>query len=168
MNKQSLFFTCIVAIASLIIMFFLINLFYKKRFQVKEETTISNTYLVWMGSLLGPFFLLLKVALEQIENTIEIVIYSPTIDNIFFVVMQKIFIFTGFTYFFSFLLYFIVDFTISLTNGMKKEQIEMEQNNTNYFLLKAFLMLALAYSLLNVFEHFLKWFIPVIDTPFYH
>ncbi|MEQ3662464.1 MAG: hypothetical protein ABNG98_03880 [Flavobacterium sp.] len=168
MNKQSLFFTCIVAIASLIIMFFLINLFYKKRFQVKEETPISNTYLVWIGSLLGTFFLLLKVALEQIENTIEIVIYSPTINNTFFVVMQKIFIFTGFTYFFSFLLYFIVDFTISLTNGMKKEQIEMEQNNTNYFLLKAFLMLALAYSLLDVFEHFLKWFIPVIDTPFYH
>jgi hypothetical protein len=113
-------------------------------------------------------FLLLKVALEQIENTIEIVIYSPTIDNTFFVVMQKIFIFIGFTYFFTFLLYFIIDFTVSLTNGMKKEQIEMEQNNTNYFLLKAFIMLALAYSLLNVFEHFLKWFIPVIDTPFYH
>lgn len=168
MNKQSLFFTGIVAIASLIIMFFLLTLFYKKRFQVKEQPAITKTYLVWVSSLLIPFFLMLKVALEQIENTIEIVIYSPTIENTFFVVMQKILIFTGFTYFFCFMLYFIVDFVVSFTSGKKSDKIEMELQNTNYFLFKALITIALTYSLLTVFEHFLRWFIPVIDTLFYH
>lgn len=169
MDKQSVFFTCLVAIVATSLMLMSVQFLAKKlnlKSEIEQRTNIS--YSIWMASVMVVFFMLLKVALELIENSIEIIIYSKTIDNTFIAIMQKIAIFTGFTFIFTFLSYFIVNNILKLTFGNRKESIEMEKENTGYFIIKGILLLLLVYSLINVFEHFLRWFMPTIETPFYH
>ena len=48
-----------------------------------------------------PFFLLLKVSLEMIENSIEVLIYSATSENTFLAVMEKILVYVGLSFVFS-------------------------------------------------------------------
>ena len=99
MNKQSLFFTFLVAIISIVIMFQLVQ-FLAKRKKIKSENNQKTliSYSIWFGSLLISFSLYLKIALQQIENSIEYLIYANEVENTFLAVMEKISIFIGFTF----------------------------------------------------------------------
>ena len=110
MNKQSLFFTCLVAVVATALIIMAIQ-FLGKKLNIKSETEdkINTSYAIWSASIFITFFMLLKVALEQTENAIEVIIYSKTIENTFLEVMQRIAIFTGFTFFFTFLSFYIVN-----------------------------------------------------------
>ena len=169
MDKQSLFFTCIVAVVATSLMIILIQ-FLAKRLKIKSESEqkITMSYSIWNISILISFFLLLKVSLELIENSIEIIIYSKTIENAFMAVMQKTVLFSGFTFFFTFLSYFIIDKITQLPFGNRIDSIEIEKENIGYFLIKGVLQIVFTFSLLSVFEHFLRWFMPSVETPFYH
>lgn len=169
MNKQSIFFTCLVAIVATALMFMAIQ-FIAKKLNIKPETEqkINSSYSIWLASIMITFFMFLKVALELIENSIEVIIYSKTIDNTFFAAMQKIAIFTGFTFIFTFLSYFIVNNLLKLTIGNRVDSIEMEKENTGYFIIKGMALILLVYSIITIFEHFLRWFMPTVETPFYH
>ncbi|MGL2965882.1 hypothetical protein [Flavobacterium sp. XGLA_31] len=144
--------------------------FITKRFKISTEKdgTIISSYAIWVSTLLGSFFLFLKTALEQTENTIEIIIYSKTINDTFMQVMQRIVIYTGFSFLFTFLSYYIVHNVLKLLFGNRTDSIEIERNNKSYFLIKGLTTIFLVFSLLTIFEHFLKWFAPAVDTPFYH
>lgn len=169
MDKQSIFFTCIVAIISILIMFKSIKLLAKKsNIKMEQDDEISLAYSIWLSSLLISFMLFLKVALQFIENSIEIIIYSKTIDNTFWAVIQKIALFTGFTFLATFLFYFIINSIIKFFFGARKDFIEIEKNNIAYFLIKGLLYVFLIISILPLFEHFLSWFLPVVNSPFYH
>lgn len=169
MDKQSLFFTCIVAIFSTLLMLLSIQFLSKKlNIKIEAEQRIKISYSIWYGSILICYFLFLKVALELIENSIEIIIYSKTIENTFMASMQKIIIFTGFTFFFTFSSYFITDKILQFSFGKRLDNIEIDKENIGYYLVKGILLILFAFSLTTIFEHFLKWFIPTIDTPFYH
>lgn len=169
MDKQSIFFTCLVAIIATALMFMAIQ-FIAKKLNIKPESEqkINSSYAIWLTSIMITFFMFLKVALELIENSIEVIIYSKTIDNTFFAVMQKIAIFTGFTFIFTFLSCFIVNNILKLTIGNRVDSIEMEKENTGYFIIKGATLLLLVFSLITIFEHFLRWFMPTVETPFYH
>jgi hypothetical protein len=169
MDKQSLFFTCIVAIVSTYLMLLSIQ-FLSKRLNIKteHEQNIKISYSIWYISILITYFLFLKSALELIENSIEIIIYSKTIENTVIAAIQKIIIFTGFTFFFTFLSYLIVDKILQLSFSQRLDSIEIEKGNVGYFLVKGILLILFTFSLLTIFEHFLKWFMPTVDTPFYH
>lgn len=106
--------------------------------------------------------------MELIENSIEIIINSKTIEYTFLTSMQKITIFIGFTFFFTFISYFIAEKILQLSFGKRLDSIEIEKENIGYYLLKGFLLILFTFSLITIFEHFLKWFIPTVDTPFYH
>ena len=169
MNKQSLFFTCLVAIVATALMIMALQ-FLTKKLNIKpdvEEKT-NTSYAIWSTSLFIAFFMFLKVALEQTENAIEVIIYSKTIDNTFFEVMQKIAIFTGFTFFFTFLSYYIVNAVFKFSLGNKIDSFEIDRNNTGYFIIKGAVLILLVFSLITIFEHFLRWFAPVTNTPFFH
>jgi|GEM_PF-1357536 len=169
MDKQSLFFTCIVAIISTILMLLSIQILSKKlNIKTEFEQRIRISYSIWFNSILICYFLFLKTALELIENAIEIIIYSKTIENTFIVAIQKIIIFTGFTFFFTFSSYFLIDKLLQLSFGKRLDSIEIEKENIGYFLLKGILLILFTFSLITIFEHFLKWFMPIVDTPFYH
>ena len=169
MNKQSLFFTVLVAIIATVLMLMAIQLLAKRqKIQSITEQKVILSYSVWFLSLLIPFFLYLKVALELLENTIEILINPKSPENAFFGTIQRIAIYIGFVFVFTFLTNFISRFLLKLTTGNKIESIEIENDNVGYFIIKGFLMVFLVFSILTIFEHFLNWFTPIIETPFYH
>jgi hypothetical protein len=169
MDKQSLFFTTIVAIVAISLMLMAIQ-FLAKKMKIKPETEEKSnlTYSIWFGSLLISFILFLKVALELVENSIELLIADKTIDNTFIAVMEKIAIFTGFTFVSTFLAYYIVNTILKYLIGNLTDSIEMEKGNTGYFIIKGIVLLSLVFSIITVFEHFLRWFAPSVATPFYH
>jgi hypothetical protein len=169
MNKQSLFFTCLVAVFSTALMIMALE-FLTKKLNIKKETEdkINTSYTIWATSFFITFFMFLKVALEQTENAIEVIIYSQEINNTFMEVMQRIVIFIGFTFFFTFLAYFITNLVFKFSYGNKIDSYEIERNNTGYFIIKGTVLFLLVVSLMSVFEHFLRWFAPTINTPFFH
>lgn len=167
MDQQSLFFTFIVAIVALLIELNIISIYANKQ-KIKSLENNNISLILWYLNFLIPFFLLLKIALELIENSIEVLIYSTTVSNTFVAVMEKIFIFSGLVFLFSFLIYFSTERIVSFFITKKDNVIEIENNNYSYFLFKLSLTVFLTFSLLRIFEDFLKWFLPIVETPFYH
>lgn len=168
MDKQSLFFTFLVAILSIVIIFQLIQ-FFAKRKNIKPENgnKISLAYSVWFSSLFIAFAFHLKIALQQIENSIQFIIYSDEIQNTFLAVIEKIAIFIGFSFIATFLAYYIVNFVTKISFNNREESHEIENENYSYFLLKGTVLIVFVLISLPVFEHFLMWFLPKVETPFY-
>ena len=52
--------------------------------------------------------------------------------------------------------------------GNRVDSYEIEKNNIGYFILKGVVLVLLVFSLISIFEHLLRWFAPVVETPFYH
>jgi len=169
MNKQSLFFTFIVAVVNTALLLMFLQ-YFVKRLKIKPEanSAISHSYTIWISSILITYLMLLKVALNLIENAIEIIIFSKVIDDTFLQVIQRIAVYTGFTFLFTFFSYYIVHNILGLTMGNRIDSIEIEKENKGYFIIKGVLQIGLVFSLLDIFEHFLQWFAPMVDTPFYH
>ena len=169
MDKQSLFFTSIVGIIAIALMIVAIQFLAKRlKLQTNTEQNINASYSIWFGSLLLSFILLLKVALELVENSIELLIADKSINNTFVAVMEQIAIYTGFSFLFTFITYYIVSIIVKFSIGDRKDSIEIEKDNVGYFIIKGLILLTLVFSLITIFEHFLRWFAPAIETPFYH
>ena len=170
MNQQSLFFTVLVAIIATVLMLMAIQFLVKKQKiqSTSNDQSISISYSIWYISLLIPFFLYLKIALSILENSIEILISPKCPENAFFGVMQRIAINVGFTFLFTFLFYYIIGSILKITLGNRNDSVEIENNNIGYLLIKGVLLVFTALATLLVFEHFLTWFSPIIDAPFYH
>lgn len=169
MNKQSIFFTILVAIISIAIMLNILQFISKRqKINLGLESQINRAYTIWMGTIMVSFVLFLKVALELIENSIEVIIYSETIEDTFLAVMEKISIFVGFTFSFTFVSYYLITIIMKMFSGNRQLKIEIENNNIGYFCINGVSLILFTYSILNIFEHFLRWFSPVVSTPFYH
>jgi hypothetical protein len=168
MDKQSLFFTVLVGVISLILALGLLQFLTKKTFKSDLFERSSWSLLLWQFSWLIPFFIFLKPALFATENTIELVIYSVTIQNTFFYSVGKILLYVGLTFLFTFFINKFVSVIDKYFFTRNNLVIELESNNIVYFSFKLLLVIGLSYSFITVFEHLLNWFIPSIETPFYH
>ena len=169
MDQQSLFFTFLVAIVATALMLMAIQFFAKKqKIQIESEHKINISYSIWISSIMITFFMFLKVALVLIENSIELIIYSKTIETTFISVMEKIIIFTGFSFLLTFLSYLTVHKILKLSLGNRVDSIEMEKDNMGYFIIKAVILIMLAFSIVTIFQDFLSWFSIKVETPFYH
>lgn len=169
MDQQSLIFTFLVAIVTTALMLTSVQFLAKKqKIQIESEQKINISYSIWISSLMITFFMFLKVALVLIENSIELIIFSKTIEAPFMTVMEKIIIFTGFTFISTFLSYFLVHNLLNILFGSRVNSIEMEKDNRGYFLIKALILILFTFSVLTLFQNFLEWFTIKIDTPFYH
>ena len=169
MNEQSLFFTGLVAVIATVLLLMILQYIVKKKsINLEDESKINTSYTMWLSSILISFFLLLKPALEQIENAIEVIIFTKTIDDTFIQVMKRIAINIGFTYFFTFFAYYTVHNILKFSFGKRIDSIEIEKNNKEYFMIKGILLILLVFSLTTIFQHFLQWFAPSVDTIFYH
>jgi hypothetical protein len=169
MDKQSIFFTGLIAIIAIAIMLLIIQ-FISKRHKINLglEPRINQSYSIWISTIMISFVLFLKVALELIENSIETIIYSKTINNTFLAIMEKTSIFVGFTFFITFFSYYLITIIMRMFSGNRKLNIEIDNNNIGYFIINGLCIILFTYSILNIFEHFLRWFTPVVNTPFYH
>ena len=169
MDKQSIFFTSLVAIIAIAIMLLMVQFISKRqKINLGLEPQINLSYSIWISTIMFTFVLFLKVALELIENSIETIIYSETIDNTFLAVMEKISVFVGFTFFITFFSYYLITIIMRMFFGNKQLNVEIENNNIGYFSINGISLILFTYSILDLFEHFLRWFSPVVSTPFYH
>ncbi len=168
MNKQSIFFTCIVGIVSTALMLLLLRRqIFKHPNNTPNEVKDSLSQSLWISSLLLTFFIFLKVALELVENAIEVIIYDSTVVHTFWLVMQKISIYIGFVFVFTWSLSVIVDWLLKMLYGKRDTMIELKNNHFSFFIMRGVLIVFLSLSLLPMFQHLLEWFAPVVNTPFY-
>lgn len=170
MNKQSLFFTGLVAITATVLMLIIIQYITKKK-KIKEENkeqVFSISYSIWVISLLIPFFLYLRTSLIILENYIEILVNPKCLEDAFLGVVKRISILIGFTFLFTLAIYFIVMNIVQITLGKRNDSTEIENENIGYFIIRGVLMVFISFATLTIFEHFLQWFTPIIDLPFYH
>ncbi|WP_281336131.1 hypothetical protein [Flavobacterium eburneipallidum] len=170
MDKQSIFFTVLVAVIATVLMQMAIQFLAKKqKIQPNSnEQGLPLSLTIWNISLLIPFFLYLKTAILILENTIEILISPKCPENAFLGVIQRIAIYIGFTFLFTFLAYYLIGIILKINLGKRIDSIEIDNNNYGYFLIKGVLMIFISFVLLDTFEHLLNWFAPIIETPFYH
>lgn len=169
MDKQSVFFTSLVAIISIAVFLMILKFISKKqKIDLGLEPQINISYSIWVSSYLISFVFFLKVALEHIENAIETLINSRIDENTFLAVMEKITIFIGFTFIFTFFSYYLISFLIKIFLGKREIKTEIESNNIGFFIINGIAYILFTYSIISVFEQFLSWFSPIVTTPFYH
>ena len=169
MNEQSIFFTILTGLIALAVMLIIIQII-SKRLGINSlfETQINISNSIWVSSIMISFVTFLKSALDLVENAIETIIFSKTINNTFIAVIEKISIFIGFTFVFTFLSYYLISFITRIFIGKKDLKNELEKNNVGYFVISGFCLILFTYLIVNLFEHFLRWFSPIVETPFYH
>lgn len=169
MDKQSIFFSGLIAIISLAVMLIVLQYISKRqKISLGLESHINISYAIWISAILISYTFFLKITLDLIENAIEIIINSKTIENTFLAAIEKISIFIGFTFLFTFLSYLITNSILKIFLGSRKLEQEITKNNIGYFLIFGICLLLFTYSIINGFEHFLRWFMPVVTTQIYH
>jgi uncharacterized membrane protein YhfC len=104
----------------------------------------------------------------MIENSIELLIYADSVNNTFIKVMEIILIYTGLTFVFTIVVHLLTEKISIYILDKRDVSIEIENNNFSYFMFKLLISTLFVYTLLSVYEDFLKWFLPVFNTPFYH
>ncbi len=168
MNGKSLLFTLIVAIVAFLIMLQLIKFISKrKKILLEHSEKLSVSYALWVGTLLLSFVLYLQIALKQIEYSIEVFLSSKVEENIFLASIEKIAVFIGLTITSTLLSYYLTHFIFNLIYQKRTESYEMENNHIGYFLIKGIGMVTFVIATLSIFEHFLMWFLPEVETPFF-
>ena len=166
MNSSNLIITAIVGIIAIAV-FVLIIQFFSKRINFEEEGKLKTAYAVWIVFIITSFSILLNASLKAISNAIEIISGINKSENVL-AIIQRVALFTGFTFIWFAAIYFITRFTTAIILGKKTDSIEIDINNYSYFIVRGIILIAFTFSLLAVFENFLRLFSPIIDTPFYH
>jgi hypothetical protein len=166
MNTTSLIITALFGIIA-ITLFILAIQFLSKKINYEDEGKLKTAFAVWIGFSIASFAILLNSSLKAISNAIEIIIGANKADSSLLII-EKNALFTGLTFTWFIVTYFITQFITAIILGKRTDNIEIERNNYNYFILKGIILLAFTFSLLSVFDNILRLFSPVVDTPFYH
>ncbi len=166
MNTTNLIITATVGIIA-IALFVLVIQFLSKKINYEEEGKLKTAFAVWIGFSITSFAILLSSSLKSISNAIEIIMGTNKEDSTIQVI-EKIALFTGFTFMGFVVTFFITQFITAIIFGKRTNSIEIERDNYTYFIIKGMILLALTFSLWTVFENLLRLFSPIVETPFYH
>ncbi len=166
MNTPNLIITAIVGIIA-IALFVLAIQFISKKINYEEEGKLKTAFAIWFGFTAASFSLLLSSSLKTVSSAIEVILGKVNSENTL-PIIEKIALFTGFTFMWFVIIYFITQFITTIILGKRGNSIEIERNNYNYFIVKGIILLSFTFSLITVFENFLRMFFPIVETPFYH
>ena len=166
MNTSNLIITAIVGIIA-IVLFVLAIQFLSKKINFEEEGKLKTAFAVWISFSIASFALLLSVALKAVSGVIEVILGMTKTENTL-PIIEKVALFTGFTFMWFVVTYFITQFITAILLGKRTDSIEIDRNNYNYFIMKGIILLAFTFAFLSVFENFLRMFLPALDTIFYH
>ena len=151
------------ALALLIIQFFVKKL----RIKATSSNTINISFGIWFGSLLLSFAILLSKALSVMNDAIDVLIGFPK-EGLYFEIFKAGSIFIVLAFIWFVVSYYIIKIFSRLIFSSSIDEIEMEQNNSSYFLIKGILFIGFILVLLPIFETLLRGFIVTISTPIYH
>lgn len=169
MNTQSLIITGITGIVNLSVAILLIQLFTKKiKSKTEDETGFKLSYPIWIGLMLIAFGLLLQTALRLLSDSLDIILGADMKEETTGLIIQKVAVFSGFVF-----VWFVVAFALTrilsvILLGKRSLSIEIERNNIGYVIINGVFLIIMILSLSSVFESFLRLFMPVVETPFYH
>lgn len=165
MNTSNLIVTTIVGIVAIALFILIIQLISKK-INYEEEGKLKMAFALWVGFLTFSFALLLSNCLMATSNAIEVILGLPKSENTLQII-EKIALFVGFTFVWFVIVYFVIQFISAILLGKRNDNIEIDRNNYGYYIIKGIFFLTLTFSLLPVFENFLRLFSPIVNTPFY-
>lgn len=151
------------ALALLLIQYFVKEL----RKKASTSETLNISFGLWFGSLLLSITLLLSKALSVMNDAIDVLISFPK-DGMYFEIIKSGSIFIGLAFIWFVVSFFIIKIFSRLIFSSSIDEIEMEQNNSTYFLIKGILFITFILLLLPIFETLLRCFILSVDTPIYH
>ena len=151
------------ALALLTIQFFVKEL----RKKATSNNTLNLSFGLWFGSLLLSITLLLSKALEVMNDEIDVLIAFPK-EGIYLEIFKAGSIFIGLTFLWFVISFYIIKVFSRLIFSSSIDEIEIEQNNSSYFLIKGFVFITFIIVLLPIFESLLRGFILSVDTPIYH
>lgn len=166
MSTQNLIITAIVGTIAFAL-FVIVFQFFSKKINYEEEGKLKTAFALWIGFSTVSFALLLNSSLKAISNAIEVIQSTSNTERTIDIV-EKIALFTGFTFLWFTVIYFTTQFITAILLGKRMISIEIERNNYCHFIIQGIIFVAFTFSFLLLFENFLRMFSPVVDTPFYH
>lgn len=133
-----------------------------------EDNRYNRSYSIWVCSLLLSLVLLFNTAVKLLSNAFEVILADKSIKEPLFPIVEKISVFIGFSFLWFVALLVIANLLSRMVFGKRNDRIEIERDNYIYFIIKGMLLFLLVFTMTSVFENFLRLFMPVMETPFYH
>lgn len=151
------------ALALLIIQFFVKEL----RKRAITENSLNLSFAIWFGSLLVSITLLLSTAMSVMKDATDVLIAFPK-EGMYVEIFKAASIFIGLAFLWFVVSFYIIKIFIRLIFSSSIDEVEMEQNNKTYFIIKGVTIIVFILSLLPAFESLLRSFIVTVSTPIYH
>lgn len=168
MKTQSILLTTATSLVVFGLLLLLIRFLGRKLRPVSEnQEGLKTSYAIYSGSLLISGAILFLRALPLIPEGFEIQwnIYS---ESYVIEALQFVATLTGFTFLWLLCVVFISRFLTPVILGDRTDTIEMERDNAPYFIVNGLSVIGLSLIAASVIEIFLRIFMPVMDTPYYH
>lgn len=112
-------------------------------------------------------FSILNLKMLSVLSEFADSIYKANTSNPFNEIVKTGVLFIGLTNSWLILWYYTTKALSVVFTGIRNETNEVENNNYVYFILKGIVFIGLIYSLMPIFESFLRIFYPAIEIPFY-
>ncbi|QIL38924.1 hypothetical protein G7074_06295 [Pedobacter sp. HDW13] len=168
MNSLKLITISVSVILSILLLLFIIH-FFTKRFKSKlnNDGRIKVSFGIWYAALFltgtNIISVVINTVIEVIDNLTKI---NPANFSLQLVKSVSLIIGVGFIWFFVWV--FVTKFLIKVIKLKVDEHQEMEDDNFNYFIIKAVMLIGLIFSLSPLLSELLRTLIPSIELPFYH
>jgi len=165
MNISQTLTLFITGLISLALLFFSMQIKFKKISKNNEDGKLKNSFSIWAGAIFLSSNLMLLKMLTTLNDALNI--YS-SFESPIISVLKTSSIFIGLSVIWLVITMYIIHTLSNLLFENRKEMQEMENDNYSYFILKSLMLIGSTLALLPAFESLLKIFLPIIQTPFYH
>jgi hypothetical protein len=169
METQNVIITAIAGTVEMALAILLLKLLTNRlQMSANDDAKYNIAYSIWMSAVMLSLILFFNISLRLLSDAFEIILTDKTIMQPAYPIIERISVFVGFSFLWFGGLFILSNVLAMILFGKRSDRLEIENDNYTYFIFKGFLLLALCYIMLPVFEDFLRLYIPIVATPFYH
>lgn len=169
METQNVIITAITGTVAMALVVLLLRLLTNRlQISANDDAKYNVAYAIWMSAVTLSLILFFNVSLRLLSDAFEIILADKAIMQPAYPIIERISVFIGFSFLWFGGLFILSNVLAMIIFGKRSDRLEIEKNNYTYFIFKGFLLSALCYVMLPVFEDFLRLYIPIVTTPFYH
>jgi len=168
MNIQSSITVIISGIVAFALALFIIQFLAKEvRKKAIVENALKPSFGIWFGSLLLSITLLLSKAMSVLKDATDVLVTFPK-EGMYFEIFKSGSIFIGLAFLWFLVSFYIIKIFCRLIFSNSIDEVEMEQDNISYFIIKGIMIIVFVLCLLPAFESLSRSFIVTVSTPIYH
>lgn len=168
MNTSKTVILTIVTLVAIVVILLTIQLLLRKlKMKSELEGRLKNSYGIWFATQFVAASITMEKTITILGEAIDN-IYKNISTNIYLEITKTASLFIGLSVLWFVVWYFVANLLSVTILGNRKDQNEMEADNTSYFLIKGVMIIGFLYCLLPVFETILRYFMPNVQIPFYH